>query len=111
MGIVAFQVVWFIVFWRDLGPLKYIYAIYLIIITGSMLFGGFYSTDRNVDSWGHIGGFVIIIIYALFCVPQTSENPEEPKKTKCVYKVIGILAFAFILGGSFALFWMKDTSK
>lgn len=73
MGILAFQIVWFITMWRQLaGPLKYIYAIYLTIITGTMLFGGFYKTGSDVDAWGHIGGFLIGLCFTLVFYPPAS---------------------------------------
>ena len=56
LGILGFQIIWFIVFWPQFGPSKFIYAIYLAIITGTMLFGGF-TNESNIDAWGHIGGF------------------------------------------------------
>lgn len=59
MGILAFQVVWFVTVWNHLGTLKYIYALYLGIITSTMLFAGFYETGGDIDSWGHIGGFSV----------------------------------------------------
>lgn len=58
MGILAFQILWVTVVWKHLGQLKYIYGVYLAIITGTMLFGGFIETGSDVDAWGHIGGFI-----------------------------------------------------
>ena len=56
MGLLSFQIIWFIVHWAQFGPPKYIYAVYLAIITCTMLFGGF-TNESNIDAWGHIGGF------------------------------------------------------
>lgn len=57
MGILAFQVVWFAIFWKHLGVLKYIYGVYLAIVTCTMLFGGLIEKGSDVDAWGHMGGF------------------------------------------------------
>mmetsp|Transcript_27808 Transcript_27808/g.24604 ORF Transcript_27808/g.24604 Transcript_27808/m.24604 type:complete len:95 (-) Transcript_27808:108-392(-) len=90
MGILALQIIWFITVWRHLGPLKYIYAIYLTIITGSMLFGGFYEKGSDVDSWGHIGGFISGLCFTLIFF-------ENAKTHEILRKFRMIAAFALVL--------------
>ena len=93
MGILALQIVWFFTVWRHLGPLKYIYAVYLAIITGTMLFGGLLDKGSDVDSWGHIGGFLSGLFFTLVFFNGAKENDFLRK-----FRVISALGLILMVG-------------
>ncbi|CAI2376973.1 unnamed protein product [Moneuplotes crassus] len=90
MGVLAMHLIWFFTVWRHLGPFKYIYAVYLAIMTGTLLFGGFSYKASNVDSWGHIGGFIAGLCFTL-ALYEGARQHEILRKFRVLASVVIIL--------------------
>mmetsp|Transcript_31952 Transcript_31952/g.28312 ORF Transcript_31952/g.28312 Transcript_31952/m.28312 type:complete len:93 (+) Transcript_31952:441-719(+) len=58
MGVLAFQIIWFVAGWSSFGKFRWMYAGYLGIFTLFILLGGFIYPESAIDSWGHIGAFI-----------------------------------------------------
>ena len=106
MGIMGFQIVWLITVWNQLGQLKYFYAFYIGFITLLMLFSGFSDGSGEVDSWGHIGGFLFGFLFTI-CFYETAAQHELLGKTK----IYSMLCLIVLFGITTAFIIIRNTSS
>jgi len=104
MGVLSFQVVWFLTVWRHIGTVKYLYAFYLAVITFTIIFLGFFYPSSSVDSWGHIGGFLTGLCVTLMLYGEVAEH-ENIKK----FRIPSFIGIIVILGGALGLAMLRST--
>ena len=71
-----------------------------------MLFGGFYDKASDVDSWGHIGGFLSGLFFSLIFF-EGARNHEFLRK----FRIIAAFGLILITGCTFGWIMVRETTK
>jgi membrane associated rhomboid family serine protease len=68
---------WFYINFDKLGPLKYQYLMFFVIMMAFALMNGFISPGSGVDAWGHMGGFIVGLCLSVLILRATDASDQR----------------------------------